>query len=141
MVIGGISVMKYIFIWIFLSLYFFFHVIVHPDGSGKGCLLKHGNHIIFVTIKVKNCLKPGIAEMLFPFSCIGMCKSFCANSKLHVKSLADGSDHVHIHLASKRIHISLMRQAIQPPGCFLKRIHTVGNKIVVFFLIKLLHQI
>ena len=133
--------MKYIFIWVFLSLYFFFHVIVHPDGSGKGCLLKHGNHIIFVTIKVKNCLKPGIAEMLFPFSCIGMCKSFCADSQLHVKSLADGSNHVHIHFASKRIHISLMRQAVQPPGCFLKGIHAVGNKIIVFFLIKLLHQI
>ena len=141
MVIGGIGVMKHIFIWIFLSLNLFSHVIVHPDGSWKRCLLKHGNHVIFVAVKVKNRLKPGIAEMLFPFSCIGMCKSFCADSQLHVKSLTDSSNHIHIHFASKRIHISLMRQAIQPPGCFLKGIHAVGNKIVVFFLIKLLHQI
>ena len=79
--------------------------------------------------------------MLFPLSCVGVGKPSGADSKLHVKALADGGDHIHVHLASKGIHIGILGKAVKAPGGFLQGIHAVGNKVVVLLLVQLFHQI
>ena len=45
--------------WISLGLDFPFHIIMDPDGSDTGGLLKQCDHIVFVTVVVNDLIEGG----------------------------------------------------------------------------------
>ena len=59
MVVGGICMLQKRQAWISLGLDFPFHIIMNPDGSDTGGLLKQCDHIVFVTVVVNDLIEGG----------------------------------------------------------------------------------